>query len=78
MPGIDKTGPTGEGPKTGNALGPCGSGLYRRGGFGRRCGFGRCFAMNLSQNKEDRAITLRNYQKTLKKELDNIEKELKN
>lgn len=41
MPGMDKTGPLGQGPLTGRGLGPCGAGARR--GFGR--GMGRGFGM---------------------------------
>ncbi len=41
MPGMDKTGPSGQGPLTGRGLGPCGAGARR--GFGR--GMGRGFGM---------------------------------
>ena len=39
MPGFDRTGPMGYGPRTGRGLGPCGRGMAFRRGFGR--GFGR-------------------------------------
>ena len=43
MPGFDRTGPEGRGPRTGRGFGPCGRGIgYGAGaGFGRRAGFGR-------------------------------------
>ena len=40
MPGFDGTGPWGEGPMTGRALGVCAGGPYA-GGYGRGPGFGR-------------------------------------
>lgn len=46
MPGFDKTGPTGAGPKTGRGMGPCGGGQGfggGRGGLGRGMGAGRGF-----------------------------------
>jgi hypothetical protein len=47
MPGMDGTGPLGQGPLTGRGLGPCGAG-FRRGfgrGMGRGLGMGRRFAL---------------------------------
>lgn len=41
MPGFDRTGPMGYGPRTGRATGPCGRGIGFRSGFGR--GMGRGF-----------------------------------
>lgn len=39
MPGFDRTGPLGQGPLTGRGLGPCGTGVGFRRGFGRRVRF---------------------------------------
>ena len=39
MPGFDRTGPRGVGPRTGWGRGPCGAGMA----FGRGWGFGRGF-----------------------------------
>lgn len=41
MPGFDRTGPRGAGPRTGWGRGPCGGGRAFGWGFGR--GFGRGF-----------------------------------
>ena len=41
MPGFDKTGPAGAGPKTGRGMGPCGGGQGVSGGMGTGRGFGR-------------------------------------
>jgi hypothetical protein len=42
MPGMDRTGPMGQGPLTGRGFGPCNGGSGQGGGFGRgfRMGFG--------------------------------------
>jgi hypothetical protein len=44
MPGQDRTGPQGYGPRTGRSLGPCENGFGRGYGGGCRNGFGRRFA----------------------------------
>jgi len=58
MPGFDKTGPQGEGQKTGQGLGRCGGGLGMRIGFGRCRGYGkglgRYFGWNAPQTKEEK------------------------
>jgi len=41
MPGMDKTGPNGQGPMTGRQRGLCGSNSNRGLGRGRGCGMGR-------------------------------------
>jgi len=55
MPGFDKTGPTGAGPKTGRGMGPCAGGKTSggRGGFGRGMGRGRGFAQG-AQGQPDK------------------------
>lgn len=46
MPGMDRTGPRGQGPMTGRGLGPCGGGT--RQGFGRGMGRDRGFGRGLA------------------------------
>ena len=75
MPGLDKTGPRGEGPATGRGLGPCGSGLAWRRGSGLGRGLGRCFGWNWPQNKEDQKKALAGYKKALEEELEDVKKE---
>jgi len=85
MPNRDKTGPTGAGPLTGRALGPCSGSRLNRGfgrGFGFGCGrgfgrgLGRYFGWNQPQSEEEQKQALVDYQKALKEELEDIEKEL--
>lgn len=40
MPGFNRTGPSGLGPRTGRGFGPCGQNLRRGGGYGMGCGMG--------------------------------------
>jgi hypothetical protein len=75
MPGLDKTGPRGEGPTTGRGLGPCGSGLAWRRGCGMGRGLGRYFGWNWPQNKEDQKKALVDYKKALEEELEDVKKE---
>ncbi len=70
MPGRDRTGPMGKGPRTGRGLGPCGRGLTR--------GFGRGFAReDYSDNEDERIANMEEENKELKKELKEIKKKLK-
>ncbi len=85
MPAFDKTGPQGQGPKTGRGMGPCGDG--RGIGMGRGIGFGRCrgygrglgkyFGWNTPQTDEEKHRDLESYKKALQEELEDVEKELK-
>ena len=83
MPNRDKTGPTGAGPLTGRGFGPCGGSRFNRGfgrgfgcgrGFGR--GLGRYFGWNQPQSEEEQKQSLVDYQKALKEELEDVEKEI--
>ena len=60
MPNRDQTGPLGQGPLTGRGLGPCGPAR----------GFGRCLGRFFGQ------VSLPDYQKALKEELADVEKEI--
>lgn len=77
MPNFDKTGPRGMGPGTGRGFGPCGLGLRWKRKFGRRRGMGRYFGWNQPQTPKDQLKALDDYKKTLKEELENVEKEKK-
>lgn len=70
MPGFDKTGPVGMGPRTGRGLGWCR-------GINAGRGLGRYFGWNLPQTKEDELKSLLDYKKALEEELEDITKEEK-
>jgi len=82
MPVFDKTGPLGQGPKTGRGMGPCGGGKGR--GMGKGMGFGKCcgrglgryFGWNTPQTAEEKQEDLKNYKKALQEEMEDVEKEL--
>lgn len=82
MPAFDRTGPQGQGPITGRGMGYCqgGWGMHRgmgRGiGRGRGRGLGRYFGWNAPQSKNERIADMEDYQKALKEELEDLEKEL--
>ena len=82
MPGLDKTGPMGQGPLTGRGMGPCGSGrgMGTRMGFGRGrgCGrgLGRYFGWNTPQTKEEKIEDVKAYRQALQEEMEDMEKEL--
>ena len=65
MPGQDRTGPFGEGPRTGRGLGPC--------GFGRRRGFGRMRGRWFQQS----SLTEKEEKDLLEEELEGLESEKK-
>ncbi|MEA2113158.1 MAG: DUF5320 domain-containing protein [Patescibacteria group bacterium] len=71
MPGLNRTGPEGQGPRTGRGLGPCGGGTGWRGWrrWGRGLGFGRFWS---AKNKKD---VLEDEEKTLEEELREVRKE---
>jgi len=80
MPGLDGTGPAGQGPMTGRGLGPCGCGMRR--GFGRGFGRGlglRCwrYAVPLSLTKEEQKKILEAELKEIDLEKQEIEQTLK-
>ena len=81
MPRLDKTGPQGQGPRTGRGMGNCpGTGGTGRGlGFGRGQGrgFGRfCLGCPLVGNGQ--ALSKEEQKKILEEEKKLIEEELKN
>ncbi len=89
MPGMDKTGPRGAGPKTGRGFGLCtganiakygacitmgaGLGFACRRAFGR--GFGRGFAVNVSAQKTQKEL-LKEQRVLLQERLELIDKQL--
>ena len=68
MPGLDRTGPAGQGPRTGWGFGPCGGGM----GWGRRGG-GYGFRRFWSAKNEKAAIE--DEEKMLEEELKVIREE---
>ena len=86
MPGFDRTGPMGYGPRTGRGLGPCGMG-FRRGagmGFGRGMGFrayGPAYAGGYAPayepTREQEIAELRAEKELIERELDSIKERLK-
>lgn len=75
MPANDGTGPQGKGPLTGRGMGACKGGVGRQGGMGRGFGFRMvrcCDRMNQQPTKQD----LENYKNNLKKEIEEVEKEI--
>lgn len=77
MPAFDRTGPAGMGPKTGRGFGPCGLGLGWRNRFGPGRGLGRYFSWSWPQTQEEQLGALKEYQKAIKEELEDVGKELK-
>jgi hypothetical protein len=76
MPGMDRTGPLGQGPLTGRGLGPCGAGAGFRRGFGR--GMGRGFGFRrFVMTPQTMELTPANEKQILKQELKEIELEKK-
>jgi hypothetical protein len=74
MPGMDRTGPLGQGPLTGRGLGPCGAGFRR--GFGR--GMGRGFGFRrFAMAPQTMELTPANEKQILQEELKEIELEKK-
>lgn len=93
MPKFDKTGPLGQGPRTGRGFGPCGFGLGWRRRFGAGRGMGRYlrsgaeetklgeagsyFGWNWPETKEEQLKSLEEYEKALGEELEDVKKEKK-
>jgi len=77
MPNLNKTGPLGQGPRTGWGRGPCGAGMSMGRGFGR--GFGRfwgsCPYLPKMTKKEEKEI-LSEETEVLEEELKAIKKRL--
>jgi len=75
MPARDGTGPLGQGPMTGRGFGPCGMGLGWRRKFGYGRGMGRYFNWSWPTDKQDQLNALKDYQKALEEELEDVKKE---
>ncbi|MFO7872041.1 MAG: DUF5320 domain-containing protein [Candidatus Undinarchaeales archaeon] len=80
MPGFNRTGPRGEGPRTGRGLGPCGAGYKCRRGFrqGYRRRSGRRFygaPAPLTKKEEKEALT--EEKKAIEEELKAVEKRIR-
>ena len=71
MPRLDRTGPMGQGPRTGRGLGPCGGGM--RQGWGCQGGYGFGFRRFASPKNELSA--LEDEEKMLEEELQAIREE---
>ena len=52
MPGFNKTGPNGLGPRTGRGFGPCGQGVRRGGGYRMGYGLGCRYQVTAEQEKD--------------------------
>ena len=73
MPGFDRTGPNGSGPRTGRGFGSCGYGSGRRMGYGRGCGMGYRTPITDKQEKE----ILTEDMNILEKEIEAIKERIK-
>ncbi len=78
MPNKDRTGPLGEGPRTGRGLGPCGTGTGIRRGIGAGRGFGNRQNFNQTEISEDKIEKLEEENIELRKELKKIKDKLEN
>ena len=67
MPKHDKTGPLGQGPRTGWRMGPCGGGMGFRRGCGR--GFGRFWRFGSQVTQKEEREVLKEEAKSLEEEL---------
>jgi len=75
VPGMDGTGPLGQGPLTGRGFGPCGCGMRR--GFGKGYGRGFGFRRQVTLTKEEEKKILEAELKEIDLEKQEIEKRLK-
>ncbi len=75
MPGLDKTGPLGQGSRTGRGFGPCCLGLGWRRRFGMGRGLGRYFNWRWPQTNTDKKQALDEYRRALEEELADVKKE---
>jgi hypothetical protein len=74
MPGRDRTGPLGYGPRTGRGLGPCGMGLHR--GFGRAAWF-HGMGYGYQPTREQEIADLKAEKEAVQEELKQIDERLK-
>jgi hypothetical protein len=83
MPGMDKTGPFGNGP-VGRGMGPCGGGFANQEGGSRgmgrgfRRGGGRGWRSTPVNSVEDEKALLEQQKKQLKAQIEAVEKQLEN
>jgi len=75
MPGFDRTGPWGYGPRTGRGLGPCGRGLGFRRGFGR--GYSGYGPAVYTPTREQEIADLKAEKEAVEQEIKEIEARLK-
>jgi len=75
MPGFDKTGPWGLGPKTGRGLGPCGGGRAWKRGWGYKNGYRWGWGYKKFISPKDELAILEEEEKILNEELEAIRKE---
>ena len=73
MPGMDGTGPLGQGPLTGRGLGPCGAGFRRGFGRGMGRGLGRGFRRFALAGQPQVVLTEGDEKKILEEELKELE-----
>lgn len=77
MPGLDKTGPLGQGALTGRGLGPCGRGLGFRRDFGRGFGWKTQVIQPVQFTEKQEKQILKEELKEIEIEKTEIEKRLK-
>ena len=73
MPGFDRTGPSGLGPRTGRGFGSCGYGSERRMGYGR--GYDRGYRAPITSQQEKEILT--EDMGALQKEIESIKERIK-
>jgi len=76
MPRLDKTGPAGQGPKTGRVMGNCDGGRGLGWGRGYGCGCGGGFFGRMFYTKEEKKELLKEKETMLQEELKSIKEEL--
>jgi len=74
MPQLDKTGPRGQGPRTGRGLGPCGAGM----GWGRMCGWSRGYGFGRRKfiSSKNEMAAIQEEEKILEDELAAVREEM--
>jgi hypothetical protein len=76
MPKLDRTGPSGQGPKTGKGMGNCGGGKGLGWGRGYGCGCGGGLFGRMFYTKEERDEMLKDREAVLENELRAVKEEL--
>jgi len=77
MPGFDRTGPLGHGPRSGRRLGPCGRGMGIGKELGVRGGFGLRHTEPVELTKDEQKRILETELKELEAERQEIDRRLK-